>query len=205
MNPLLGLRHKHLLHYAICDYDEAQLMVASPLCEYNMGEYLMCLKINHSLLTTASSLARQMLIGLRYLHERSVPIVHGNLKPSNVLIDSTGILKLAEFGVYRALYQTVRPPKSSIIWFARETYEHYEKTSIMSCTTYSDIQVGGMLLHFILTGGLHPFGIVAEDILENIVRGAPDLKTVGCELVDLVSWMLIYEPTERPNVGQVLS
>lgn len=62
-----------------------------------------------------------------------------------------------------------------------------------------------MLLHFILTGGLHPFGIVTEDILENLLRGTPRLAVTGCELVDLLSWMLLYEGSERPAIEQVLT
>lgn len=48
-----------------------------------------------------SCLITQMLNGLRYLHEQEKPIVHGNLKPSNILIDIYGRLRLAEFGIFR--------------------------------------------------------------------------------------------------------
>lgn len=62
-----------------------------------------------------------------------------------------------------------------------------------------------MLVHFVLSGGLHPFGIVAEDIVENLVRGSPRLSVVGVEVEDLLSWMLLFEGVERPSIDQVLT
>lgn len=45
-------------------------------------------------------LVAQLLHGLQYLHEQDPPVIHGNLKPSNVLIGSKGQLRLAEFGIH---------------------------------------------------------------------------------------------------------
>lgn len=45
------------------------------------------------------SLTFQMLDGLAYLHDRS--ILHRDLKGSNILLSSNGILKLADFGLAR--------------------------------------------------------------------------------------------------------
>ena len=45
------------------------------------------------------SLSHQMLAGLSYLHRKS--ILHRDLKGSNILLNSQGILKLADFGLAR--------------------------------------------------------------------------------------------------------
>ena len=45
------------------------------------------------------SLSQQMLSGLSYLHRKS--ILHRDLKGSNILLNSQGILKLADFGLAR--------------------------------------------------------------------------------------------------------
>jgi CTD kinase subunit alpha len=45
------------------------------------------------------SLSQQMLAGLSYLHRKS--ILHRDMKGSNILLNSQGILKLADFGLAR--------------------------------------------------------------------------------------------------------
>lgn len=84
-----------------------ELLLVTPLCEYNLGEYLMCLKgglsnSNH-LAACYQHLLRQMLNGLQYLHTRHEPVIHGNLKPSNILIDMHGCVRIAEFGIHKVI------------------------------------------------------------------------------------------------------
>ncbi|XP_069686477.1 uncharacterized protein [Periplaneta americana] len=201
--PLLNVKDPHILQYALCILQDNEVFLSAPLCEYNLGEYLMHLKLFNNLKHQASGLVKQLLAGLRFLHTQDIPIVHGNLKPSNILISNTGVLKLADFGLSEILYKYIRPPKSTQIWWSRETYEAYELEWRMHCTLQSDIQVAGMLIHFILTGGLHPFGAYARDIIDNIAKGSPSLGTSGCEVNDLISWMLVYEPYERPVIADI--
>lgn len=59
-----------------------------------------------------SDLARQVLCGLYYLHRRK--IVHRDIKPSNLLINSRGVVKIADFGVSRILAQTMDNCNSSV-------------------------------------------------------------------------------------------
>lgn len=205
LTPIFNLRHNHLLPFTVCTDDGTDMILGTPLCEYNLGEYLMFLKMNKSLEQRATTLVKQFLSGLCFLHTLSEPIVHGNIKPSNLTIDQAGVLKLAEFGVWRSLYRSSRPPSSSMIWFARESYRTYEEDEILDCNCATDIQVAGMIIHFILTGGLHPYGSQIGDILENISKGRPKIQTQGCEIIDLISWMLVHDPLGRPSINQVLT
>lgn len=102
INPLLGLRNAHILHYFACDYEDNELVLATPLCEYNIGEYIAYLRQNTSIpLMSTNSVVCQFLSGLKFLHEFKEPIVHGNLKPSNIFVDLHGVVRIAEFGIYR--------------------------------------------------------------------------------------------------------
>ncbi|KAE8055659.1 hypothetical protein FH972_012486 [Carpinus fangiana] len=49
--------------------------------------------------TEISGFARRVLEGLRYLH--GMKIVHGDIKPSNLLVNDKGEVKIADFGVSR--------------------------------------------------------------------------------------------------------
>lgn len=75
----------------------------------------------------------------------------------------------------------------------------------MECTCASDIQVAGMLIHFILTGGQHAYGDDTRDILKNLEKASPQLKTSDLELQDILTWMLLLYPVERPTIYQVLA
>ncbi|KDN53194.1 Pkinase-domain-containing protein [Tilletiaria anomala UBC 951] len=73
--------------YMIFEYLEHDLngVLANPAIEF---------KLQH-----IKSLAKQMLEGLEYLHKKG--ILHRDLKGSNLLVNSNGLLKLADFGLAR--------------------------------------------------------------------------------------------------------
>ncbi|PVF99287.1 kinase-like protein, partial [Serendipita vermifera] len=44
-------------------------------------------------------LLREVTLGLQYLHVQSPAIIHGDLKPANILIDNEGVARLSDFGL----------------------------------------------------------------------------------------------------------
>ncbi|RZC41499.1 uncharacterized protein BDFB_001381 [Asbolus verrucosus] len=208
VDPLLGLIESHILHYFACEYEGNELILATPLCKWNMSQYVQLLRQSSATTVpglTAVQIVKQFLDGLMILHKCEMPIVHGNLKPSNIFIDFNGIVKIAEFGIHKALYKIIEAPKSSLIWFAKETLDIYGNSSIVECSLKSDIQVAGMLIYYMLTYGKHPFGDDTEEILKNIKRGIPKLNARNLDLRDLLLWMMLNDFNERPNIEQVLS
>lgn len=71
----------------------------------------------------------------------------------------------------------------------------------------SDVQVAGMVVFYMLTGGRHPFGDNAIATQFNILQGIPaNLHLVGHNPLaqDLIEWMLTSDVDRRPSAHEVL-
>lgn len=66
-----------------------------------------------------------------------------------------------------------------------------------------------MLIYFVISGGEHPFGSEVTTILKNLEKGSftlpPPREAKNQIFADLVSWMMMHEPNDRPQIKQVLS
>ncbi|KAG6663514.1 hypothetical protein CIPAW_02G031300 [Carya illinoinensis] len=106
---------------------------------------------------------------LVYLHSSTRPrtIVHGDLKPANILLDSNFVCKLSDFGICRVLsrdqtssdsvtlsYNTV--PKGTLPYLDPE----FLQSGIL--TVKSDVYSFGIILLQLLTGKSPPYSIVDE-------------------------------------------
>nr|XP_004554462.1 serine/threonine-protein kinase ppk4 isoform X2 [Maylandia zebra] len=88
---------------------------------------------------------------------------------------------------------------------ARETFTEEEKESVISYKSSTDIQVAGMLIYYILSGGHHPFGKSFECEF-NIHRGKYSLDHIQDVVTkDLIEWMINKEPKDRPKVEECLN
>nr|CAD1827059.1 unnamed protein product [Ananas comosus var. bracteatus] len=67
-----------------------------------------------------SAYTRQILHGLNYLHQRNV--VHRDIKCANILVDSNGAVKLADFGLAKetTMSNGLKSSKGSVYWMAPE-------------------------------------------------------------------------------------
>ncbi|XP_050971448.1 uncharacterized protein LOC127168547 isoform X1 [Labeo rohita] len=178
------------------------------LCEYTLEEYIQ----DHLPDDTAErtlvlkKLVKEVLCSLEVLHSQQSRVVHRDIKPQNVLIDIKGKARLADFGISRRFKQTETTLRTRIAgtrcWKAKETIKEKVNTNYKRS---SDIQVAGMLVYYILSGGHHPFG---EDVdcEYNISRGRYSLQHLDDDVAkDLVEWMINENPNERPTVEQTLA
>lgn len=121
-------------------------------------------------------MVRGLFQGIEHLHTM-LRIVHRDIKPSNVLLPPAGDkLLLADFGIGKILApegfsstHAMRTICGTSGWRAPELIllGHGDDKAIKSASAFaSDVFSAGLVLFYILTGGMHPFamgGIVSHD------------------------------------------
>ncbi len=119
---------------------------------------------------------RQICDVLTYLHSRTPPVIFRDLKPSNIMIDRNGQIKLIDFGTARHFDLTKNTDTlkmGSIGYAAPEQYQGQGQTS-----PRSDVYALGVTLHQLLTNAdpsARPFvftppSMLRPDIPESLSR-----------------------------------
>lgn len=148
---------------------------------------------------------QQILEGLSYLHSQG--IVHGNLKSSNVLIDSNGVVKLSDVDRITGIKSMIEPPPEgyripnvpadSVYWTAPEVFIT-NKIDISS-----DVWSVGCIVYEMLTGS-PPYGIMpAYDAYEMLISGEeislPEDIEVSENCLDFLEKAFKLNPKARPS------
>ena len=68
-----------------------------------------------------------------------------------------------------------------------------------------DLQVAGMVCHYIMTRGKHPYAPLDHELQTRVVNGQPDLSSIehDFEAYDLIKCMLADDPKTRPPAEQL--
>lgn len=114
-------------------------------------------------LAGGARLIEQICEAIGHVHRRGW--VHGDLKPSNILLMRDGSVRLCDFGLAQELDGTHAwmPPIGSSDYLPPEWWT--ERVGVDGVTTRPTVDVWalGVTAHQILTGGLHPFpGLTAR-------------------------------------------
>jgi serine/threonine protein kinase len=95
INVYKKLNHECIVHYIGCEHDELDMYI---YLEYMSGGSLSCMMKQYGSFEEKiiKKFTKQILIGLDYLHKKG--IIHRDIKGGNILSDSRGNVKLADFG-----------------------------------------------------------------------------------------------------------
>ena len=170
------------------------------------------------------ALAKQLLRALEAAHEQGV--VHGDLKPANLLVAPDGLLKVTDFGVATLVRrphvssdERVSPPHLAGAVVGTPEYMAPELLLGEPADARSDLYAAGMVLYECLTGATPfqrdtPRGFLSQKLDSGPRAGparfvAPASGGTVESLEGLVAWMTAPEAGDRPAsanaVGAVLT
>jgi len=154
------------------------------------------------------ALARGILEGVAFAHEEGV--VHGDVKPENVLLTAAGEPKIADLGLSRARRRELLARKNEIDASigtekskVRGTFDYLapEVRAGGAITTRSDVYALGVLVYELLVGA-RPLGLFALPAAILAKEGV----TVAPELDRIVARALAHEPADRyEDAAQMLA
>eukprot|EP00742_Colponemidia_sp_Colp-10_P007364 GILJ01007928.1.p1 GENE.GILJ01007928.1~~GILJ01007928.1.p1 ORF type:complete len:600 (-),score=61.12 GILJ01007928.1:121-1668(-) len=144
--------------------------------------------------------------GLAFLHTHHPPVVHGDIKSLNLLIDEHGTLKVADFGESRFMREADKVSEDSGFYRHTPNWTAPEVFGVKP-TLESDVYSLGMVIYEIFTGK-QPFGDVSErhTIPGLILQGKrPTLPlSLAAPMKELVVRCWSQDPLERPTADELL-
>jgi len=145
-----------------------------------------------------AALLREVLDALGHAHRRG--IVHGGIKPSNVLFDAQGHARLADFGIARCAAEIGLPHP------AAESYQSPEQSRGQPPGQRSDLYSVGVLAWHLLTGSLPFEGEDAVAIaLAHAEQPVPRLPPMSNGWQDWIDRALAKAPEDRFQSAQEMA
>jgi eukaryotic-like serine/threonine-protein kinase len=160
---------------------------------YLILEYVEAKPIDQYCQTHALPLAKRLLLFLDVLdavaYAQGQLIVHGDLKPSNVLVTEDGTVKLVDFGVATLRTDTYATPLESSQAGPKGLTPGYaapEQVRGEPLSAAADVYALGVLLHVLVTGQ-HPFGTSASTSTQ-LVRATmtDDPPNASTQVIDAI-------------------
>eukprot|EP00834_Sanchytrium_tribonematis_P000671 NODE_13_length_54415_cov_0.522424.p5 type:complete len:683 gc:universal NODE_13_length_54415_cov_0.522424:33210-31162(-) len=185
--------------------------VVLELCDGNLDQF-----IQNYPIYDAKNIIKQIVQGLEFIHE--LKIVHRDLKPVNILYQKHQdyfLFKITDFGLGKMLDDSkssfMTAPNGTKGWRSPEILKMLENPDcVLRLTKESDIFAVGLIVHFILSHGVHPFGDIMSREL-NILHGKYEFDLFGLDANEsfeadlLISDMISYEYEVRPTCHEILS
>ena len=149
---------------------------------------------------------------LKILHD--LRIVHGDLKPSNILVKRTELGYTTKLIDFDSSYIAGNPPPAeeivgTINYYSPELLGYVQQAGVQPTElgVASDVFALGLIYSEYLSGAVPPFDAPTYHEPAVAVRSGETLRVPRAglrpELADLVDTMLLADPSQRPTIGQV--
>jgi eukaryotic-like serine/threonine-protein kinase len=150
-----------------------------------------------------AQLGAEVSSGLAQAHEKGV--IHRDIKPHNVLIDSRGHSKLTDFGIARALDATQATQTGAYLGTA--LYSSPEQLQGEKITPKSDVYSLGITLYQAATGETPFIGTPIEVASQHINKTPAAPSALGAHLSDMTEALILdciqKDPDRRPTTEEV--
>ncbi|ROS73006.1 Stk1 family PASTA domain-containing Ser/Thr kinase [Cellulomonas sp. PhB143] len=136
-------------------------------------------------------------------------LVHRDVKPENVLIDTDSRLKLTDFGLARAVTEVTTTTAGTIL--GTVAYMAPELIRAAACDARADVYSVGILAYEMLTGSLPypgdtPIQVAFAHVSTDIPAPSAVFGALPVELDELVASLAARDPDERPaDAGDALA
>lgn len=134
-------------------------------------------------------------------------IVHRDIKPENILIDESGVVKVADFGLARAIGTSNSSASATLL--GTVAYISPEVVTRGHSDERSDLYSVGVVLFEMLTGrqpyiGEQPVHVAFQHVHDDIPAPSTLVHGVPRELDSLVTWSAARSVEQRPANAQEL-
>ncbi|OHT01423.1 CAMK family protein kinase [Tritrichomonas foetus] len=171
--------------YGICYGDENHH--PSLLLEYCSNNLKSCVSTFTN--EDANRVIIEICSGMAYIHQCGV--IHGNLKPENILINHDKHVKICDFGISTLSAEITHVINADTLAYMSPE-QHFEN----KCSNQSDVFAFGLIMLFILTRGYPPKISLIDIILNKDIQFPSDTTT---EFQNIIRSCLSGNPEERPS------
>ena len=182
------------------------------LCDTDLSSLLNIFTLNERL-EYISTIFRQILLGVRYLHNMN--IIHRDLKPSNILIkfkDDTYLVKLSDFGCSKIVVNDIQFELPTNNNTSNELYyvKNVMSDSVVGTAIYAAPEIN--LNNFnSLSSDIYSLGVILSELFINesdqdkritLLKSLPN--TDYQYINNLICIMTNNDYTKRPNITNIL-
>lgn len=200
------LRHPNIvLFMGVIFHSDRSISLLSEYCEKGSLQRLIHDKQFDLKYTFIMKFAVDAAQGLAYLHSRSPPIIHRDLKSGNLLVDSSWNLKIADFGMSAVLSNIHQDRAIGTVQYTAPEVLRNERASLC-CDVYSLgivlWEMGARDLPFRGKNRYELFIGIAEHGMKPDMHKC-ELRT-SCKYTLLVERCLSFNPEERPSAVDLI-